>query len=996
MNPERWQQIEELYHAALERAESERAGFLEQACGGDEGLRGEVESLLSFHQQAGSFIEVPALDEAARALASSETAATRSDEAAARLVGKTVSHYRIVEKLGSGGMGVVYKAQDTKLPRFVALKFLPEVLAESSEALQRFKREVHAASALNHPNICTIYDVDEHGGEPFIAMELLEGQTLRERIAVGARRPPRRMPLPTDEVLDLAIQIADALDAAHAKGIIHRDIKPANIFVTTRGQAKILDFGLAKLTTQVAAGLSRHGEGDAGSPPPPHPPALPMDTESLTSPGMAMGTVPYMSPEQARGEGLDARTDLFSLGSVLYEMATGRQPFSGNTAAAIFGAILHEAPTPPLSLRPDLPPKLEEIIHKALEKDRDVRYQHASEMRADLKRLRRDTESGRITGRLKTAGEESAVPPARFRRVHLLLGVAAVVTVLLLAGLVVYRSQQTRVAAPSEWVQLTNFTDSATSPAFSPDGRMLAFIRGPDTFFGPGEIYVKMLPEGEPVQLTHDSLAKMSPVFSPDGSRIAYTVAPPFDTWVVPVLGGEPRRLLANASGLTWIDGQHLLFSEIKSGLHMAVVTAAESRTGQRDIYVPPRERGMAHRSYLSPDRQWVLLAEMDNGGWLPCRLVPFDGGSSGKKVGPPGAGCTSAAWSPDGKWMYLSSDAGGQFHIWRQRFPDGKPEQLTFGPTEEEGIAIGPQGRSLVASVGMEESAVWIRDSDGERQISSEGFAEAPSLSPDGTKAFYLVRPRGATGMFTNGALWAVDLEGERSEQPLPGFAVTGYDISLDGRRIVFAARDAHGESRLWIASPDRRFPPRQIPSSTSDDSPIFGPGGDIFFRAAEGGSNFIYRVKEDGTGRQKVLPNPILEFSSVAPDGEWLIAVAPVPNEEISAALWAYPVHGGTRVRICAGDCNASWDRAGKVFYLALIEMGNRGGRARTLVFPLPHGRDLPPLPPSGINSLEDAGRLPGVKVIDAVISPGPTTSVYAFTRTSVHRNLYSIPVP
>ena len=977
MNPERWKQIEELYHAALERAESERPAFLEQACGGDEALRREVESLLSFHQQAGSFIEAPALDEAARALASSGATSTQSVEVAARLVGKTVSHYRIVEKLGGGGMGVVYKAQDTKLPRLVALKFLPEVLAESSEALERFNREAHAASALNHPNICTIYDVDEHGGEPFIAMELLEGQTLKQRIAVGARRA---VPLPTDEVLDLAIQIADGLDAAHAKGIIHRDIKPANIFVTTRGQAKILDFGLAKLTSPLA-----------------HTPALSFDPESLTGSGTVIGTVAYMSPEQARGEELDARTDLFSFGGVLYEMATGRQAFSGNTAAAIFGAILHEAPTPPLSLRPDLPPQLEEIIRKALEKDRDVRYQHASEMRADLKRLRRDTESGRITGRLKTAGEESAVPPARFSHVHSPLGVAAVVTVLLLAGLVVYRSQQTRVAAPSEWVQLTDFTDSATSPAFSPDGRMLAFIRGPDTFFGPGEIYVKMLPEGEPVQLTHDSLAKMSPVFSPDGSRIAYTVVPPFDTWVVPVLGGEPRRLLANASGLTWIDGQHLLFSEIKSGLHMAVVTAAESRSGQRDIYVPPRERGMAHRSYLSPGRQWVLLAEMDNGGWLPCRLVPFDGSSSGKQVGPPGAGCTSAAWSPDGKWMYFSSDAGGRFHIWRQRFPDGKPEQVTFGPTEEEGIAIGPQGRSLVASVGMEESAVWIRDSNGERQISSEGFAEAPSLSPDGTKAFYLVRPRGATGMFTNGALWAVDLEGERSEQPLPGFAVTGYDISLDGRRIAFAARDAHGESRLWIASPDRRFPPWQIPSSTNDDSPIFGPGGDIFFRAAEGGSNFIYRVKEDGTGRQKVLPNPILEFYSVAPNGQWLIAAAPVPNEETHAAVSAYPVQGGTPVRICGGGpCNARWDRAGKFFYLAPIEMGGRGGRARTLVFPLPHGRDLPPLPPSGINSAEDAGRLSGVKVIDAVISPGPTTSVYVFTRTSVHRNLYSIPVP
>ncbi|MGO9310927.1 MAG: protein kinase domain-containing protein, partial [Spirochaetia bacterium] len=863
--------------------------------------------------------------------------------------------------------------------RSVALKFLPEELARDRKFLERFRREARAASALNHPNICTIHGIEEQEGRPFIAMECLEGQSLRQRLAAGG--------LKTEEVLELGIQIADGLEAAHAKGIVHRDVKPANIFVTNRGQAKILDFGLAQVAPP-SWGAAVGGQQSA------------LETaaeESLTSMGLAVGTMEYMSPEQVRAEELDARTDLFSFGLVLYEMATGRRAFAGDSPGTIFAAILHEAPTPPVRLNPECPAELERIIHKALEKDRALRYQHASEVQADLKRLRRDTESGRITGRLKAPGEESAVPPARFRRVPLLLGMAAVVIVLLLAGLLVYRRPQTRVAAPSEWLQLTYFTDSATSPAFSPDGRMLAFIRGPDTFIGPGEIYVKMLPDGEPVQLTHDSLAKMSPVFSPDGSRIAYTVAPPFDTWVVPVLGGEPRRLLPNASGLTWIDGQHLLFSEIKSGLHMAVVTAAESRTEHRDIYVPPRERGMAHRSYLSPDRQWVLLSEMDNGGWLPCRLVPFDGKSSGKQVGPPGAGCTSAAWSPDGKWMYFTSDAGGRFHIWRQRYPDGKPEQVTFGPTVEEGIAISPEGRSFVASIGMEESAIWIRDSNGERQISSEGFAEAPSLSPDGTKAYYLLSPRGGTrGSLTSGELWVVELKGGGSEQALPGFGVTGYDISPDGRRIVFAAQDPHGESRLWIASPDRRFSPRQIPSSTSDDSPIFGPGGDIFFRAVEGGSNFIYRVKEDGTGRQKVLPNPILGFLSVAPDGEWLIAVAPVPNQETSATLSAYPIHGGTPVRICGGYCEARWDRAGKFFYVALIQMASHSGRARTLVLPVPHGRDLPPLPPSGINSPEDVGRLSGVKVIDAVISPGASSSAYVFTRTSVHRNLYSIPLP
>jgi serine/threonine protein kinase len=613
-----------------------------------------------------------------------------------QLVGQTISHYRIVEKLGDGGMGVVYKAEDVKLHRFVALKFLPDEVAKDTQALARFQREAQAASALNHPNICTIHEIGEQNGQPFIVMEFLDGMTLKTRIA--------GKPLDVETTISLAIEIADALDAAHAAGIIHRDIKPANIFVTKRGHAKVLDFGLAKLSLK-AQSVS---EGA---------PTLEITDEHLTSPGSTLGTIAYMSPEQVRGKELDPRTDLFSFGSVLYEMATGALPFGADTSGLVFDAILNRAPVAPRRLNPQLPPRLEDVVTKCLEKDRDLRYQHASEVRTDLQRLKRDSESARL------ALTQPPVQPKRWSRWRVLAAACgvAVVAILLVVGA---RWKGSGTPLRTTLSQVTFAEGVEEYPAWSPDGEALLYTGEVGKI---RKIFRKDLASGQDSQLTRGDYDELQPAWSPDGKQIAFVRArqpgvklqpgdvfgefQDGDVWVLDLASGEASKLVETAFNPAYSsDGQRIAVDASWAGPRRIWVLDRQGHNPQQVTTDTSEE--VAHVAPAwSPDGRKIVFQNLVRTKFdirtvnLDSKQMNWITNDSLTNIRP--------SWSPSGRFIYFSSYRSGGINIWRARVNkdgalSGSLQQVTAGAGQDVEVAVSPDSNRLAYATLRQNADIW------------------------------------------------------------------------------------------------------------------------------------------------------------------------------------------------------------------------------------------------------------------------------------------------
>jgi serine/threonine protein kinase len=770
------------------------------------------------------------------------------------ILGRTISHYRIIEKLGGGGMGVVYKAEDTSLHRFVALKFLSDDVARDHQALERFRREAQAASALNHPNICTVYEIGEENGQVFIVMEFLDGATLKHRI--GGR------PMEMEIILDLGIQVADGLDANHAEGVAHRDIKPANIFVTKRGHAKILDFGLAKLISVpkgVGASVMPTADGE----------------ELLTSPGTAVGTVAYMSPEQVRGKELDARTDLFSFGVVLYEMATGALPFRGDTSGVITEAILNRAPVPPVRLNPDVPAELERIINKALEKDRDLRCQSASEMRADLKRLRRDTGSGRISssgsGTVQGLAPETASssatavalqPPVKPASKKYVLLAACVVLLAAAFAAFHFWPRSNTPSGPAKITQISQWNKPLNEARLSPDGHAVAFTSPVGSI---AQVFLMLTSGGEPLQLTNDEGDKDVDTFSPDGKEVYYGRS--FgrnEVWAVPTLGGSPRRVASGRSVVPSLDGASIFYAKEGSG----IFRAGKSGLNEELVYHPEGTGQFFFPLLLFPGGNDLLAGgfrqDASHFSFYRINLSSHEAVDLGEVSENP-----DVVWAEPGKTILFSRTVNGLTNIWNYNFKDKALTQITFGIGPDFSPMPDPGGKGIYFVNGKSSGflTAYHVHSKESTDIVSEN-ATAPIISPDGKRVMYITfhaRDRSE--------LWVSDIDGANKVKIATGEQLSTGGWAPDNFHLSFDETRAGAGDKAYIVGADGSGL-RQLPQMVNFIyNATWSP--DEKFVYVSGVDKAVYNIWKwsvDGSNQEKFVDN-CCGVTDIDPGGKYLL---------------------------------------------------------------------------------------------------------------------------